>query len=426
MKSVNKITPFQLFVLIVFANLILFLAFALLKGARAWDWLLMENIDLKFCDFGMHVAFSARGRELYYSVSPIAGCFPPLSYVMYWFFYRMLRRGEALPTLTTITEMDYYYLAVLFYTLIVILLLLFGIMMFGANKKKSGVLFMVLLVSVPFMAGGIFSGNSAVLTMAMLLIALKLREDESAWKREVALVLLAVCVGFKLYPAVFGLLYLTEKRWKEAVRLIVYSMILFFVPFAFFGGVYGFKGWLLNIRATMGINEYGRVQCIRGLIYTVATKFGLGIGEGVLRFMPVAFMLLMILLACRTRDKFRRIFFITAIMIFFPTNAYRYTLCYLAVPMIFRFLESDTTGESGRGGTAWAYGEDVCSALVFAIPVLPGLITRFAMTFPYYTLTYVELFVYIRAYLLLVVVTVHEIRDGRRIVVNRSPHISQR
>ena len=34
-----------------------------------------------------------------------------------------------------------------------------------------------------------------------------------------ALVLIAVCTGLKIYPAILGMLYIQEKRYAEAARL---------------------------------------------------------------------------------------------------------------------------------------------------------------------------------------------------------------
>ncbi|MBQ9783212.1 MAG: DUF2029 domain-containing protein [Clostridia bacterium] len=45
--------------------------------------------------------------------------------------------------------------------------------------------------------------------------------------------MIAVAAGIKLYPAIFGLLYVKEKRWSETLRLIAYGVLFFVVSFAF-------------------------------------------------------------------------------------------------------------------------------------------------------------------------------------------------
>lgn len=55
--------------------------------------------------------------------------------------------------------------------------------------------------------------------------------------RELALICLACAAAMKLYPALFGLLLLSDKKYKEAVRAVIYGIVLLVVPFFFMGGV---------------------------------------------------------------------------------------------------------------------------------------------------------------------------------------------
>ena len=65
-------------------------------------------------------------------------------------------------------------------------------------------------------------------------------------EKEAALLFIAFADGLKLYPAILGVLYLAEKRYREAGRLVVYGVVLFFLPFGFLG-----SGWIFlrNISA---------------------------------------------------------------------------------------------------------------------------------------------------------------------------------
>ena len=51
-----------------------------------------------------------------------------------------------------------------------------------------------------------------------------------------------------MYPAILVYFYIAEKRYKEAVRLVLW-MFVFFLPFAFFHGMDGFFLVLRNITA---------------------------------------------------------------------------------------------------------------------------------------------------------------------------------
>ena len=408
--SRKPITPFCIFACLTLLGFAGYLLCSALYGVDVTRFFLMENTDLRFCDLRMHVGFVANPSQLYIKANNETGCFPPLSYLMYYIISRMLSGdGHAPGHMPDIDKTDFLGLVIVYYSIFAALLLLIGILIYADGRiERSLLCFICVMFSVPFYAGGVSVANSTLIVMALLLIALNLRERDSSVLKELALFLIAICVGFKIYPAIFGLLYLLERRYKESVRLVIYSLILFFVPFSFFGGVDGFLHWLNNLGFTIGFDRFGRIQCIRGLFYTLADILNLSgdlTGFG-LKIIPVLFLLIMLTLATTSRSRYRRIFFLCAVMTFFPTNAYRYTLTYLSIPFIMLFMEEpDTTGD------IWSNIETFIFSLVYAIPVPLGLIMHFMATYEIYTLTYVEGWLYAFAYLLLFCVFMHDIVD---------------
>lgn len=91
----------------------------------------------------------------------------------------------------------------------------------------------LILLSWPAFGISFQSGNIVILISILLGIAYYLRNRQSKVSREIALILIAVATGFKIYPAFAGILYLKEKRWSEACRLFLYGIVLFFLPFIF-------------------------------------------------------------------------------------------------------------------------------------------------------------------------------------------------
>ncbi|MCR5509449.1 MAG: DUF2029 domain-containing protein [Lachnospiraceae bacterium] len=429
--SIKKmLTPFNIFAAMVLLGFAGYLFYAYRYGSTVTDFFVMENTDLKFCDFRMHVEFVGDPKNLYSRAIFGAGCFPPLSYLMYYFASRILTRGGAVPGITLdFNTAPYAFLVIVYYTLAVSFLLFLGISLWGDDKKRAAVLFICLMISVPFFAGGVSVANSTLMVMALMLIALKLKDSESRFLRELALIIIAVCAGFKIYPAVFGLYYLLEKRFKEAIRLTIYGIVLFFSPFALFGGLEGFGKWLFNVRSTMSFNDYGRIQCIRELIVTVTTYLHIDhlVPHIIVSITPYLFVVLMIALASLTKNRYRRLFFLCAIMSFFPTNAYRYTLCYLSLPFIVYFMDKagiEDAGEVRKNPGVAEYIETVLFSLVYALPCIFGKIMQFEPTYEIYTLTYVEIRVYVAAYLLLAFITIHEICVLIRSRNNRQPSLN--
>lgn len=84
------------------------------------------------------------------------------------------------------------------------------------------------------------------LVLILLMYACAWMDSVKKAEKEAALILIAFAAGLKLYPAIWGVFYLAEKRYKEAIRLIIYGILLFFLPFIFFQGVDGFWICFLN------------------------------------------------------------------------------------------------------------------------------------------------------------------------------------
>ena len=130
-------------------------------------------------------------------------------------------------------------------------------------------------------------GNMSLLVLILLMYAMALKDSTKIWERETALLLFAMAAALKLYPAVFGLLYLISKRYKEAVRLVIYGALLFthqlygvlffFLPFVFFQGVHGFQIFLHNINA-VGSGATG--VTIVGICGRLGLKLGMSLERG--------------------------------------------------------------------------------------------------------------------------------------------------
>ena len=406
---------YNLFVLLSLSGSLLFFLYAFFAGAAAFDWAAMEsNGNLQFCDYFMHIAFVADRTNLYSRATGPAGCFPPLAYIMYYFLFKITMSTGIVPADSFEAEHAPYATPVfMYYTIFVSMLLFFAIFMWNNRLKKSVVIFTCLMLSIPFFEGGIERGNSTVLVMAMLMMALKLKDSDDQSHRKIAIILIAVCAGFKIYPAVLGLLYLKEKRFEEAIKLTICGITFFFVPFIFFGGFNGFRLWLNNILSTMGMASDRRIQYVKGAIQYAYQCIFKAPAPSIIAIAPFLFLAAMIVLSWMSRSKYRELFFLCSVMVFFPTNAYRYTLCYLCIPLI-AFLSNEEQTEKSSFHSA----EIILYGLLFTIPTVWGALTSFGLTFPYGrdivtydTLTYVEVWLYLIAYTLLGVMTAHEICD---------------
>lgn len=179
-------------------------------------------------------------------------------------------------------------------------------------------------------------GNSALNVMVMLLWAFALRDSEEAWKREAALVLIAVAAGFKVYPCVFGLLYLFEKRWREAARLVAYGVVLFFVPFLWFGGLDGLKQFLLNHQEIHSMLRDDYLTSLPSAAGFLAAEFGWD-GERALRVgEALALGLGVVEIACICLEKrlWRRVLLMVSLFTLVPGWSAEYMAVYMVLPLV--------------------------------------------------------------------------------------------
>lgn len=127
-------------------------------------------------------------------------------------------------------------IAHIFYAAITLAIAYFTVKAFGDSKYRGKyALVFIFITSSPFIFL-IERGNTVIITIVFLFIYILYYNSQNKRLRELALICLACAAAMKLYPALFGVLLLTDKKYKEAVRAVIYGIILFVVPFAFMGG----------------------------------------------------------------------------------------------------------------------------------------------------------------------------------------------
>ena len=405
--------PRGMFYLISAVGLLLYFLVSFRYGDTVYRWLVQENKpDIRFSDYFAHYIKVTDRAHLYENISWDAmGCFPPLAYCMYYVLYKLTAVKGSLPLDNIKAEDIPGALSVFTYYLIFCALLFFvAICIVGKNNRKRDVgIFSLLMMSAVFFGSGYMMGNSTMLVLGLLVLGLRLRDGETAFQRELGLILLAGCVALKLYPAVFGLLYLKDKRYKELLRLILYSFILLFGPFVFFGGRRGLFYWLKHITNTMHYTDYARPQYLLGIFHTLIRRFTGRDEKPLCMALAVLVCLVWTWLAWRSKSKYRTMFFLIAIMVFFPANAYRYSLSYFTVPLIF-FLKEEPLAKP-----RWHFRPImILYGMLFSIPIWWMLVIRMTRTYEYYTLTPVEIYLYLVVYLLIAMVMVADVSDRIR------------
>lgn len=197
----------------------------------------------------------------------------------------------------------------------------------------------LILFSWPVFGMALQNGNIVILVSILLGTAIYLRRSPSKVFREIALILIAITAGFKIYPAFAGIIYLKEKRWSEAGRLLLYGIAFSFLPFIFFGGIEGIKNFF-GLLLTREHEIVYRYNTIRGGLNTVFNIFGFDVelgnvlaivGEQVFLFLSVIMILL-------SKSEWKTAVYIGAVRSFYVPTNYSYTAVYF-IPGFLCFLK---------------------------------------------------------------------------------------
>ena len=304
------------------------------RGAGLHAFLYQDASEL-FSDFINNLHYPTHVGGPYFD--SIWATFPPLAYTLYYLCDVALTRAV-------------YPFEILAYTVITSLtcmLLLYGVQRLFARRCQRAykpcepVLLTLCLAMSGVMIYTIERGNSVLNVMVMLLLALELRDSETAWKREAALVLIAVAAGFKIYPCVFGLLYVFEKRWKETARLLIYGVVLFFAPFAWFSGVEGFKQFLWNHQQIQTMVRDDYLTSIPSVLGFIGAELGwaadkVSLLSKVLSLLAGAAMLCCI---CLEKRLWLRVMLMVSLFTLVPGWNAEYMAVYMILPFVLCYLD---------------------------------------------------------------------------------------
>ena len=345
--KIKQMKKLDLFILISLSCTVLFLILLIITRGDIATWLVMENnFDNSFTDHFRHICFASDMKNFYFNT--IDATFPPFAYLLYHLLVMINPPEEPWGILDWDAVAAYRYNIIVYIMLTILLVLIFKLIIDkclpGEGQVKTTALTAAILFSAPFMAGAIERGNIAFLTAVMVLAALYLKDRDSAVSREAALLLIAMAAGLKLYPAVVGFIYVKEKRWKETVRLVIYGLIVFFVPFAFVGGIPALIRYfqVLFFFETQGYCSWTN---IRNFLLSISRVLGQYENSPYfVKYFKITenlYLLLCLLSLFKTKDKWKQALYTAGAMALYVPYSYRYVSCYMVIPLIFYFMEKE-------------------------------------------------------------------------------------
>jgi hypothetical protein len=197
-------------------------------------------------------------------------------------------------------------------------------------------------------------GNTIILSAAFICFFICYYDSDNKNERMFASITLALAVTLKIYPVLFGFLYLEKRQYKEIFSSVVFTLLLVFLPFLFFKrGFSNIPQLINNWKAMTGAYSYKAVFPRFSLAHIL--YFGmafLGQPERILLlFSNIAYILIYlasfisIILSLLIKDKLTKIFLLTNVILFLPENSAIYCGLYLfpAIMLFFATIKERST-----------------------------------------------------------------------------------
>ncbi len=335
----NIFTYKNLFSLFVISSAVITMICLLATKGRANDHIMLNVPEDTFMDF-FNSVYDSWFDNPYKDRSVI---YPPLSYLLYSFFANIMPE-EIVAQGPQVMRTHY---SILVYFVIFFAIQLFIIskqisVLFKDNCKSCNIARIALLASSP-MLFCYQRGNLILLTLIFLLEFFILKDSEDPKKRELALICLAVAANFKLYPAIFGLVLIREKKFFAALRCAVYGIVLFVVPFAFMGGFDEIITMFKNTQLATGTFDisFGDKVNIGNFIQYIQFKTGWSFLTPIIKYSGIFVTALLIFAFFTVKKKWQQAAALSLICILLPGFSWMYALIYLIIP-ISMFLGSET------------------------------------------------------------------------------------
>ena len=343
LDTCKKVRPAQLF----FWGLCGFEVLALLivlftRGAALSDLLFSSHTDAFMDYYHSVLAFADHAPGQIYE--EVVLFYPPLATLFYLFMYRMVP-VEAITDNDHFTARGEQAIAIPFVLLTVLTSVVVCALLYAMRRgdgKNRILLTAAILLSYP-MLYQFARGNIIVISLLFTLLFFYLKDSPVRWQREAALICLAVAAGLKIYPALFGLVLLFEKRWKDAGRCVFYGLLLFFLPAIPFGwhpldmlhSLNSYVGDLSKEGFGYKVNFSNTIAYLCSCLHIYCHPTASGI---------IGWALGLVTLGCGLvqRRNDRRLLAMAIFIAAVPRFSYVYVLLFLLIPLLAFFNETDT------------------------------------------------------------------------------------
>lgn len=265
--------------------------------------------------------------------------YPSLPQLIYKILLRLVPYDIAGKSPSVIRATQSGEIVFLFYMLITLLIFFILLMEVKKGLKIEKYIFaFIILFSAPFLFQ-FERANIIFVALLFLMIFVFFKDSKNRIVREFALVSLAISGAIKFYPALFGLLLIKDRRYKDFFKISIYGLALFILPFFMVGGISQLPILVKNVFSTSDVTTNWGVGYAVNIQNTIRILFGfLGdFGKNsiiIARILSLVILVLGLVSAFFLRSKWKTVALLTLLMILTPVISYEYTLIFMLIPLI--------------------------------------------------------------------------------------------
>ena len=234
----------KIFIVSLFSLFFIFVCLAVFAPRTGQHKIFFRETADYMADYHNNINYSAGLNPYHHGViippDPQERIYPPLVYAI---FHLLGKAGRGAGISNTSLAVSNLFMFYCFSALL-------GVLFAGYKGGRN----YAMLLCAAFAVSGIFifsyeRGNIIVLSAALSAFFIFNYRSKNPFIREAALLCLAFAAALKISPALLGLLLLFDKRWKEALRAVIYGAALALLPFTLLeGGFSNIAVWLKNIK----------------------------------------------------------------------------------------------------------------------------------------------------------------------------------
>lgn len=185
-------------------------------------------------------------------------------------------------------------------------------------------------------------GNYIICALLFSLVFYAFHSSENKVLRELSFIALGCATGIKLYPALFAVVLLREKRIFELLRCAAYSVLAIILPFLTFeGGLAGiprFFYWLSDFSSDL--TDYGYNYSVAGSVGIVFSFLGVPLFsenatvETLQKVVPYIALAICAVASVTVKKKWKALAAVSIAIIQFPNISFAYSLMFMLIPML--------------------------------------------------------------------------------------------